>query len=129
MPWEYQFNHDLGIVEAEFSGAFSAADLSEATTEFIAVEKSRGINRFLIDATSIRIDSTLADLYENPTRQFVEEGADRLGMLAILRPQDGKSRSALEFYANVCKNRGWMVSVFESREEALDWLLINRDDE
>ena len=48
-------------------------DLQEATSVFIDMEKEKGLNRFLIDATEMVLDASLADIYNVPARQFQPE--------------------------------------------------------
>jgi hypothetical protein len=51
MPWTYKHNPTLKIAEVAYSGSTTARDLRESTSEFIALEKEKGIYRFLIDTS------------------------------------------------------------------------------
>ena len=32
---------------------------------------------------------------------------------------------AAKFYEDICVNRGWLVKVFQTKQEALDWFVQN----
>ena len=122
MPWSYKHNPTLQIVEVFYSGEITARDLGESSSALIALEKEKGMNWFLIDATEMKLTASLLDVYDLPTKQYLEESADRFGRVAVLLPSCSKTREAVQFYETVCKNRGWMVQVFSNRQEAIDWL-------
>ena len=122
MPWAYEINPQLQIVEVVYEGEITARDLRESTSEFIALEKKKGMNRFLVETTRIKLASSLIDLYNLPSKQYLDEEADRLGRVAIVLPTCPKTKEAIRFYETVCRNRGWMVRAFLERKEALNWL-------
>ena len=122
MPWTYKHNQTLQIVEVVYEGCITASDVREITSEFIALEKEKGLNRFFIDTTEMKLEASLLDAYRLPTEQYIEEKADRLGRVAIIPPTCPKSKEVVRFYETVCINRGWMVRIFSERQEAIDWL-------
>jgi hypothetical protein len=122
MPWSYQHETTSDIVEAAYTGEVSALDLRESTTTFIRLEKEQGLVKFLIDTSEMLLATSMIDLYELPTKQYIEEGADRQGRVAIIPPASKSAVEAVRFYESVCQNRGWHVRVFEQRAEALKWL-------
>ena len=122
MPWNYEENPKLQIVEVVYEGEVTADDLHKSTSRFIAIEKEKGMIKFLVDTTGSKFTASLTDLYSLPTTQFVEENADRLGQVAILLPTNPEAREAVQFYETVCKNRGWRVQTFSERQEAVNWL-------
>lgn len=122
MPFTYEHNRTLQIVEVWYSGKVTARDLQEATSQLIALEKEPCVNRFLVDAEAAEFSASLADLFNLPTKQYIEEGAERSGRVACLLPTSPKEKQAMEFYETVCRNRGWMVQVFAQRQDAIDWL-------
>ena len=122
MPWTYKHNPTLQIVEVVYSGEITARDLRESSSAFIALEKEKGINWFLVDATKMKLAASLLDVYDLPTKQYLEEEADRLGRVAVILPSCSKAKEAVQFYETVCRNRGWMVQTFSRRQEAVDWL-------
>jgi hypothetical protein len=122
MPWTYKQNLKLQIVEAKFSGTTTARDLQECTSELIALEKEKGMNRFLVDATGMEYAGSLVDVYNLPSKQYLEEGADVGGRVAVLFPASPDDKEAVQFYETVCVNRGWDVRAFSERQEAMTWL-------
>ena len=125
MPCSYLLNRDLNIIDAIFKDEVSSQDLKDITSEFISIEKEQGINRFLIDAAEIEVTASYMDIYYLPNRQYIEEEADRAGRVALILPTEKKQKEYAQFYETVCVNRGWYVNTFDSRDEALDWLLAD----
>ena len=126
MPWAYKCIPTLQMVEVEYSGEITAHDLHESTSEFISLEKEKGLNKFLVDTTDMNLASSYIDVYDLPTKQYLEEKADRKGRVAIIPPDCAKTRDTVRFYEDVCRNRGWMVQVFSNRQEAEAWLTGGR---
>ncbi len=126
MPWAYKCIPTLQMVEVEYSGEITARDLHESTSKFISLEKEKGLNKFLVDTTDMKLASSYIDVYDLPTKQYLEEQADRQGRVAIIPPDCAKTRDAVRFYEDVCRNRGWMVQVFSNRQEAEAWLTGGR---
>ena len=122
MPWSYKCNPTLKIVEVVYSGKTTARDLQESTSEFIALEKEKGLNKFLIDTTEMELSATLVDIFNLPVNQYIEEGADRRGSVAVIQPTSPREKEAVQFYETVCENRGWKVQVFSNSQEAIKWL-------
>ena len=124
MPCTYKHNSALEIVEIFLTGQVTIGELQESTSKFIAMEKTQGVHRFLIDTTEMELAEPLSlkDIHDMPARQFLEEGADRLGQVAILPPKSAEARAAVRFYETVCQNRGWLIKIFSERQEASNWL-------
>jgi hypothetical protein len=122
MTWSHEYNSKLQIVELVYAGETTARDLQVSTSELIALEKEKGINRFIVDATDMEVNFSLMDVYNLPTKQYIEENADRKGRVAVVLQTSPRTKEAVDFYEDVCRNRGWMVQVFSKREEAIDWL-------
>ena len=122
MSWTYKLNPTLRIIEVAYSGTTTARDLKESTSEFISLEKEKGINQFLIDTSEMELAASLVNIYDLPDKQYVEENADRSGRVALLLPTSSREKEAVQFYETVCKNRGWNVQTFLERQEAIDWL-------
>lgn len=123
MAWQYKENSTIHIVEVIYTGKTTADDLRESTSELITLEKEKGLNRFLIDPTEMTFFATLMDIYDLPAKQYLEEGADKSGRVALILPPPSKEKEVVQFYETVCMNRGWNVQVFSERQEAIDWLI------
>ena len=124
MPWSYERNVTLGVVEVVYSGTVSAGDLRESTETCIGLEKQEGLNRFLVDATDMTLDpdASLLDIFNLPAAQYEEQEADRQGRLAVYVSESSKSVDVVRFYETACVNRGWMVKMFFARQDAVEWL-------
>lgn len=122
MPWTYNYNPTLLIAEVSYVGRTTAHDLKESTSEFIALQKETGINRFLIDTSEMEFVASIIDILNLPEKQYLEEEADRSSRVALVMPPSAKEKEAVEFYETVCKNRGWNVQTFLERKEAVRWL-------
>ena len=122
MGWRYTYDTTLQVVEVVYAGETTDRDLRDSTSAFISLEKEKGVNRFLVDATEMKLAFSLADIYDLPTKQYVDQKADRQGCVAVILPNSRESKQAVRFYENVCRNRGWMVQAFSDREAAKAWL-------
>lgn len=122
MPWTYNINPTLQIVEVAYTGNTTARDLQESTSAFIALEKKEGINRFLIDTSEMELTASIMDVYNLPDKQYLEEEAERSGRVALILPTSAREKEAVNFYETVCKNRGWQVKTFLEHQEAVNWL-------
>lgn len=122
MPWTYRENPNLQIIEVAYSGITTANDLQESTSDLIALEREKGLNRFLVDTTEMVYSGSLVDVYNLVSKQYIQEGADRNGRVAVILPTFSRDKETVNFYETVCKNRGWNVKVFLARQEAVNWL-------
>ena len=123
MPWTYNIDPISRIVEVAYSGETTARDLQESTSKFIALEKEKGINRFLIDTSEMVLSASILDIHNLPDRQYLEEEADRSGRVALMLPSSPREKEAVNFYETVCKNRGWDVQTFTKHQKAINWLM------
>jgi hypothetical protein len=114
------------LIETVFSGVITAEDLQESTAHCIALGKKMETNRFLVNAIEMELSATMMDIYNIPTKQYIDEGADRAGRLAIIAPRNARGIQAAKIFEIVCRNNGWMAKVFESDQDAIVWL---RDEE
>ena len=123
MPWSYEYNPTLDVIEVAYRGSTSARDLQESTSRFIDIEHEEGINRFLVDTSEMELDATLLDVHDLPETQYILEEADRNGRVALILSTSTFERQAGLFYRDVCQNRGWLVEAFSNRQEAAGWLV------
>ena len=77
MTWTFEHVPDLDIIEVKFAGDITARDLQECTSRLIALQKSDGHNRYLVDTHEMQLNASLLDVYDLPTHQYVVEQADR----------------------------------------------------
>jgi hypothetical protein len=124
VPFSYEIDPDLGVVDVVYAGVFDVAALRESVSALIRVEHEQGHNRFLIDGTGLEIapSVTMGDIFDIPAEQYVAEGADREGRVAMLPPTTPDSAEAVGFYETAARNRGWRVKVVSDRASALEFL-------
>lgn len=123
MAWTVEYIDNLGIVELTLLGRLSGPDLQEAASARIALGKEIGVTNFLINARDlITSRSTTMSLYEIPAKIYVEKDAQRNTRIAAVKPRAPESEWIVQFYEDLCVNRGWRVHMADDREGALDWL-------
>lgn len=122
MSWTYKDNPTLMIVEAIFTGEITAQDLQEVTSKLIALEKEKGRDKFLIDTREMEFAASFSDLFDLPTKQYIEEGAGHQDRIAVILSTSTREREAADFYKIICRNCGWQVQTFPDRQRAIDWL-------
>jgi len=123
MSWTLEYSDDLQIVVLTYLGKVTGAEIKEAAAGRIKMGKQKGTAKFLIDARKVESDgSATLDIYDVPKKIFPEENVQRTNRIAILEPESSTSREMVEFFKNVCANRGWLVMTFQDRESAVQWL-------
>jgi len=122
MPWRVQYSETQDIVEVVYWGETSASDVRDAAVEAITLAKEHEATFGLVDCLEQTRTGSVLDLYELPAL-YDHEGLSRTIRMALVEPRDPKVRDLAMFYETVCKNRGWQIQTFPTREVALDWLL------
>jgi len=122
MPWSANYNKTLCLIEIEYTGVTTAQELQESTTHCIALGKEKDTKRFLVNAIDMELSATMMDIYNIPTKQYVDEEADPMGRLAIIAPNSARGIQAAKIFEIVCRSNGWMAKVFENDQAALGWL-------
>jgi hypothetical protein len=123
MPWNVEYDSELNLVLCTFVGRVSAAEYIEAKTKAFLLAQEKGTNRYLVDDTDWETAISVTDMYEWP-KLYEQWRADRLSRVAVIMPNpDSPEARDLQFYETTSRNRGWNVSVFPTRDEAVAWLL------
>lgn len=76
---------------------------------------------FFVDDRLLENAASIADLYELP-RYFREIGLPGSVRVALLLDTASASKEDLKFFETVCRNEGYIVSIFYSYGEAIEWL-------
>ena len=120
----YSITHIIGmaLVELTFAGPITGADLKESTAECIALQKERGVTRFLIDGDDWEVVAPLVDVLDLPDKHYWDERVLKQTRIAVVLPVSKRSREAVRFYETACKNRGWNAQLHPNRQTAIDWL-------
>ena len=123
MPWNVEYDSELGIVQGSYVGRVTADEFKEATIKAIGLAKDNNTNLFLIDDSEYEGGASLFGLFELPDLH-VELEADRISRAALILPSSGMAAAEdARFYETICLNRGWQVKVFSKRQDAIDWLM------
>lgn len=122
MAYTLEYNRTLGIVELVFSGSHTQAESRESAAKAIALGKEHGDAHALVDATETELSVSILDLLDLPDRHYVEHDMSRRIKVAVLPPKNPGAKEDAWFFENTCRNRGWQVSLFANREDAIEWL-------
>ena len=120
----YSVTHVIGmaLVELTFAGSITGTDLKESTSACIALQKDKGVTRFLVDGDDWEVVAPLVDVLDLPDKQYWDEGVLKQTRIAVVLPASKRSRTAARFYETSCKNRGWNAQLHPNRQSAIDWL-------
>ena len=128
MGWGVDYIADRHIVELTLTGRLSGAELQEAALARIALGEERAVTNFVIDAQDlIAPRSATMSVYDIPSRIYVEKNVKRTTRIAVVVPTAPESAWIVQFFEDLCVNRGWRVHMAPDRETAFDWLHEDRD--
>lgn len=122
MPCRIEYHQDQEIVEVAYSGDTSAADLRDTTIKAITLIRQENVTRALIDCLEQTKTGSILDLLELPSI-YDREGVSRAIRIAFVEPAKKELQSLALFYDKVCAHSGWDLHRFETRDDALAWLL------
>lgn len=123
MSWDIKYNEDSQIIEISYTGDVTGMDLHEAATKRLSMQKKTGAKLILADASLTRSNPPIMDIYELPDRLYSDNKAIRDSRIAFVLPKNKKFRELAYFYQTAVKNRGWIIELFENREDAFSWLI------
>ena len=124
MAWSVDYDHELGIIRCVYAGKVTADEYRKGTTRVISLAAKHKTNRILIDETHLKHAVTMDEIFDMP-KSYDDLGGNRNSRMAVVLPPSGQIREDVLFWVTVCRNRHWMVSSFDSHQEALVWLLGN----
>jgi hypothetical protein len=120
MNWEVSYDEKENILFVKTYGILDVKTNTAMTKECIEMVKEKNCSRWLIDNRKItRQAFGTLDIHSLPTL-YDELGFPRHVRLAEVTLKE--YASDFSFYETVCRNRGYMVSVFYDVESALQWL-------
>lgn len=122
MPWSMEQTDDGRILKVTYSGAFGADELGGITERILHTMVEQKVGRVLLDCGEARFDVPVLNVYKLPDR-YDSHGIMRGEVrAAVVKPKDGYRAELFEFYEDVCRNRGYFVKLFETRDAAWEWL-------
>lgn len=123
MIWNVEYNEELGIVELRLDGRLSGAELQESAASRIALGQEHGVTKFLIDARElIAPRSATMSIYDIAANTYAKSNQRRDTRIAVIVPTAPGSEWIVQFYEDLCVNRGWRVHMSDDRVSALAWL-------
>jgi hypothetical protein len=121
--WTVEYNEELGIVELRLDGRLSGAELQESAASRIALGQEHGVTKFLIDAQElIAPRSATMSIYDIAANTYAKSNQRRDTRIAVIVPTAPGSEWIVQFYEDLCVNRGWRVHMSDDRVSALAWL-------
>ena len=123
MGWKVEFINDLHIVELILSGELSGDELQASAAARIACGEQYGVTDFIINGRDLLAPrATTLAVYDIPARLYAEKKMPREARMAVVIPIDPESKWIVQFYEDLCVNRGWRVFMAPDRDSALSWL-------
>ena len=123
MAWTVEYDEELDIVELKLAGKLSGAELQESAASRIALGQEHDVTKFVIDATDLLAPrSTTMSIYEITAKTYAKSNQRRDTRIAVIVPTAPESEWIIQFYEDLCINRGWRVCMCDDRVAALAWL-------
>jgi hypothetical protein len=109
------------LIECVYTGRIGPGELERSIQQAGELARAHQTDRCVTDLTGLVDGPSVGDLYGVP-KLFEQLGFPRSLREAIVSPTISASAGDVQFYENVCINRGWTVRVFPDRAQALAWL-------
>ena len=125
MPWNVEYNAECNIIESAYVGKVTDDEFRKGALRSRELSRANNTKLFLIDDSKWEGGASVLGLYNHPAL-YEELGFERGSKGAVIPPPSGtEAAEDVEFYENVCVNRGWQVKICSDRQEAIDWLTGN----
>ena len=118
MPSDVAYDDKLRLIEVVHTGFVSEENLGKCTADGIAIHLEKGVNEVLISALELESFADFLDVHERP-RHCEEANVSRSTRFAVVSPRSAKAQEFIQFYDNICFNRGWKVKQSKSRDEVI----------
>jgi len=109
-------------VVASLTGAVTDADAKSQSEQAMRLLKDHQASLVLIDCREAVSEISYAVLYWLP-RFYAQLGVPRSTRIAVVLPAVPYRVESFQYYALACRNAGYEVRLFESRQAAEAWLL------
>jgi hypothetical protein len=121
MPHELTYLEEDGIVFTHYIPPTTQEELAEIVEANLTLAAEKGALRFLGDCRELSNSDPIIDAYELAT-MLDRLGVDHRSREALVVTPDPTHESTFDFYVTVTSNRGLQVQLFETIEEATNWL-------
>ncbi|MEI7527296.1 MAG: hypothetical protein WCK76_00015 [Elusimicrobiota bacterium] len=106
----------------QYLGEVSSKDLLDAVAEAAKLSQDSGLLLFLADCSRMSVGHS--ELILRQVLNIIEQSKIPPAFKeAILLPEAGTPVESARLYETTARNRGYNVRLFESKEDALKWLL------
>ena len=121
MPWDITYLPDIDTVLTVYSGVIPPNLLVEAVQSTIAMAHQAGTRKYLADCSTLEGGHSIFDLYD--LAKLIESaGVVMNSHEALVLPQLKAAASEVRFWETACRNRGLDVRIFETVDDAREWL-------
>lgn len=110
------------MVVATHTGPLKAEDMRGITEAIVTVAREHRVIIALLDFTRMVFAADIIDVFDVPARVYPEFNVSRAAHIAVLLPPGQRERQAMRFYETASRNRGYQVSLFDTRKAAIEWL-------
>jgi hypothetical protein len=121
MSYKLTYLEEDGIVFTHYIPPTTPAELAEIVKANLELAAEKGALRFLGDCRELPNSEPIIDAYELAT-MLDRLGVDHRSREALVVTPDPTHASSFDFYVTVTSNRGLQVRLFETIEEATEWL-------
>ena len=126
MAYQIRFLEEYEIIETVYEGKVKVLDVIAVIRENLKLSKQKQMHLFLVDCLML-IDEMEFVFENHKVGTFMAKLFDQIPHNmrdAIILPESEIGKANLRFFETVARNRGLNVRVFETRDEALAWLLL-----
>lgn len=115
MPEKVKVNRELNIIEVILFGDVTVEDSISSLSSVEKLSKETGITNILVNSTKETSLPSIAKIYN------FSSNLPRSIRFAVIAEEDQSTIHDLHFLETVAKNRGFLVQIFTSKNEALKW--------
>lgn len=121
MEWTTAINEENQYIEVATSGIADSNGSLEMAKAIPLALRNYKFKKILIDHRNITsVSGKVVDVYSRQ-KQFENIGVIHgIKIAEVIKPEHA---DFFKFFELVCTNRGYLFSIFNERESALDWLL------
>ena len=121
MPYETSYIEEENIVCITSIGRLTSVEYKKGSKEVIDLLSKHDSTRLFVDDRLLENAASITELYDLP-RYFREIGLSLQVKVALLYNAVGTDKREIEFFETVCRNNGYIVNIFYSYNEAMEWL-------
>jgi hypothetical protein len=125
MPYTINFLEKEGIVKSVSTGKLTFEDYIKQSKEAVELAQKKNTNLLFLDTSNLDASIKATEILSIPDL-WESIGTPRTYRLAVLIPKDESLHEDIKFFENVCRNRGWQTKLFDKKEDAIEWLLKNK---